>query len=148
MWWARRCEKGTGHREVGNYIEDIKTSLQNEGASIPVGYTEKDVNTGVPKLYDKMFDIMFHRLLKEISMGLHTLHLTMSYRKDIISLFKEHTAFTLSRYDKVVDYLQDKNVLPRPPAVSVPKKAKFAEGTDYMNGIHLFSSKRALNTVE
>jgi hypothetical protein len=91
-----------------NYIEDIKTILKNEGAAIPVGYTEKDVNVGVPKLYDKMFDIMFLRLLKEISMGLHTLHLTMSYRKDMISLYKELTAFTQSGYDKCVDYLQEK----------------------------------------
>ncbi|WP_416433812.1 DUF3231 family protein [Priestia megaterium] len=136
------------HMQVVNYIEDIKTILKNEGAAIPVGYTEKDVNVGVPKLYDKVFDIMFLRLLKEISMGLHTLHLTMSYRKDMISLYKELTAFTQSGYDKCVDYLQEKNVLPRPPAVSVPKTAKFAEGTDYMNGLHLFSSKRALNTVE
>src|SRR6478735_3690144 len=136
------------HMQVVNYIEDIKTILKNEGAAIPVGYTEKDVNVVVPKLYDKMFDIMFLRLLKEISMGLHTLHLTMSYRKDMISLYKELTAFTQSGYDKCVDYLQEKNVLPRPPAVSVPKTVKFAEGTDYMNGIHLFSSKRALNTVE
>src|SRR6478735_1343900 len=132
------------HMQVVNYIEDIKTILKNEGAAIPVGYTEKDVNVVVPKLYDNMF----LRLLKEISMGLHTLHLTMSYRKDMISLYKELTAFTQSGYDKCVDYLQEKNVLPRPPAVSVPKTVKFAEGTDYMNGIHLFSSKRALNTVE
>lgn len=76
------------HMQVVNYIEDIKTILKNEGAAIPVGYTEKDVNVGVPKLYDKMFDIMFLRLLKEISMGLHTLHLTMSYRKDMISFTK------------------------------------------------------------
>ncbi len=74
------------HMQMVNYIEDIKTILKNEGAAIPVGYTEKDVNVGVPKLYDKMFDIMFLRLLKEISMGLHTLHLTMSYRKDMIFL--------------------------------------------------------------
>ncbi len=84
------------HMQVVNYIEDIKTILKNEGAAIPVGYTEKDVNVVVPKLYDKMFDIMFLRLLKEISMGLHTLHLTMSYRKDMISLYKELTAFTQS----------------------------------------------------
>lgn len=69
------------HMQVVNYIEDIKTILKNEGAAIPVGYTEKDVNVGVPKLYDKVFDIMFLRLLKEISMGLHTLHLTMSLQK-------------------------------------------------------------------
>jgi len=76
------------HMQMVNYIEDIKTILKNEGAAIPVGYTEKDVNVGVPKLYDKMFDIMFLRLLKEISMGLHTLYLTMSYRKDMIFLYK------------------------------------------------------------
>jgi len=52
------------HMQVVNYIEDIKKILQNEGAAIPVGYTEKDVNVGVPKLYDKMIDIMFLRLLK------------------------------------------------------------------------------------
>ncbi len=33
------------HMQMVNYIEDIKTILQNEGAAIPVGYTEKDVNS-------------------------------------------------------------------------------------------------------
>ena len=116
--------------------------------SIPVGYTEKDVNIGVPKLYDNMFDIMFLRLLKEISMGLHTLHMSMAYRKDIVLLYKELTAFTQSVYDECVDYLQEKDVLPRPPAVSMPKSVEFADGTNYMSGFNLFSEKRALNTVE
>ena len=73
------------HMKIINYIEEIKSILKNEGAVIPVGYTEKDVNIGVPKLYDNMFDIMFLRLLKEISMGLHTLHLSMLIAK--ISFF-------------------------------------------------------------
>ena len=108
----------------------------------------QDVNIGVPKLYDNMFDIMFLRLLKEISMGLHTLHLNMAYRKDIVLLYKELTAFTQSVYDECVDYLQEKDVLPRPPAVTMPKSVEFVEGTNYMSGFNLFSEKRALNTVE
>ena len=83
--------------------------------------TEKDVNIGVPKLYDNMFDIMFFRLVSSISMGLHTLHMSMAYRKDIVLLYKELTTFTQSVYDRCVDYLQKKDVLPRPPAVSMPK---------------------------
>ncbi|MBZ5753459.1 DUF3231 family protein [Metabacillus rhizolycopersici] len=136
------------HMKVINYIEDIKNILKNEGAVIPVGFTEQDVNTGVLKLYDNMFDIMFLRLNVEISMGLHTLHLNMAYRKDIVLLYKELTAFTQSVYDECVDYLQEKDVLPRPPAVSMPKTIEFANGTNYMSGFNLFSEKRALNTVE
>ena len=136
------------HMKVINYLEDIKAILKNEGAVIPVGFTEKDVNIGVPKLYDNMFDIMFCRLISSISMGLHTLHMSMAYRKDIVLLYKELTAFTQSVYDECVDYLQKKDVLPRPPAVSMPKSVEFADGTNYMSGFNLFSEKRALNTVE
>ncbi|WP_338472949.1 DUF3231 family protein [Niallia sp. XMNu-256] len=136
------------HMKVINYIEDIKAIFKNEGAVIPIGFTEQDVNTGVPKLYENMFDIMFLRLLQEISMGLHTLHLNMAYRKDIVLLYKELTEFTQSSYDECVDYLQEKDVLPRPPAVTMPKSVEFVEGTNYMSGFNLFSEKRALNTVE
>ena len=136
------------HMNVVKYIEVIKNILKNEGAIIPIGFTEKDVNIGVPKLYDNMFDIMFCRLLGSISMGLHTLHMSMAYRKDIVVLYKELTAFTQSIYDECVDYLQEKDVLPRPPAVTMPKTVIFADGTNYMSGFNLFSEKRALNTVE
>ena len=136
------------HKQIINYLEKIKNIFKNEGAVIPIGYTEQDVNIGVPKLYDNMFDIMFLRLLQEISMGLHTLHINMAYRKDIILFYKELTAFSQSVYDECVDYLQGKDVLPRPPAVTMPKSVEFVEGTDYMSGFNLFSEKRALNTVE
>ncbi len=114
----------------------------------PVGYTEKDVNPGVPKLYDNMFDIMFLRLFEEISMGLHALHMSMAYGKDIVLFYKELTAFAQSVYDECVDYLQAKDVLPRPPAVSMPKSVEFVCRTNYMSGFNLFSEKRALNTIE
>ena len=47
------------HMKMINYLEDIKAILKNEGAVIPIGFKEEDVNIGVPKLYDNMFDIMF-----------------------------------------------------------------------------------------
>jgi hypothetical protein len=136
------------HKGIINYVEDIKNILKSEGAVIPVGYTEKDVNVGVPKLYDNMFDIMFLRLLTEVGMGLHTLHINMAYRKDIVLLYKDLTSFNQSVYDECVDYLQKKDVLARPPAVTMPKSVEFVTDTNYMSGFNLFSEKRALNTVE
>ncbi|RIW34708.1 DUF3231 family protein [Bacillus salacetis] len=136
------------HTKVKGYLERIKGILKDEGAVIPVGFTEEDVYTGVPKLFDNHFDIMFLRLLKSISMGLHTLHLSMSYRKDIILFYKELAGFTQSVYDKCVDYLQQRDVLPSAPSVTMPTKVEFAESPNYMSGFNLFSEKRALNTVE
>ncbi len=136
------------HSKVVGYIEQIKLILTEEGAVIPVGFTEEDVYSGVPKLYDNNFDIMFLRLLKEISMGLHSLHIGMSHRKDIVLFYKELTAFTQSVYDRCLDYLQERDVLPSPPSVTMPKIVEFAKGSSYMSGFNLLSGKRALNTVE
>ncbi|WP_409254214.1 DUF3231 family protein [Bacillus sp. SCS-153A] len=136
------------HTKVVNYVDRIKGLFEAEGAVVPIGFTEKDVNKGVPKLFDNHFDIMFLRILKEISMGLHTLHLSMAYRKDLILFYKELTGFTQSVYDNCVDFLQEKEVLPNPPSVTMPKHVEFADSPNYMAGFNLFSEKRALNTVE
>ncbi|MGM0845574.1 MAG: DUF3231 family protein [Bacillota bacterium] len=136
------------HIQILGYIDRIRSILKAEGAVIPIGFTEKDVYKGAPKLFHQKFDIMFLRLLKGISMGLHTLHLSMSYRKDLILLYKELTRFTQSVYDKCVGYLQKQDVLPSAPSVTMPVIVEFAESPSYMSGFNLFSEKRSLNTVE
>lgn len=57
------------HNKIVHYIERIKQIFEQEGAVVPVGFTEQDVNTEVPKLYDHLFDIMFLRLLKQMITG-------------------------------------------------------------------------------
>ncbi|MCA1058813.1 DUF3231 family protein [Rossellomorea aquimaris] len=136
------------HTSVKEYVERITSLFEDEGCVVPAGFTEEDVNTGVPNLFDHKFDIMFLRQLKAISMGLHTLHVNMSYRHDLISLFKELTEFTQNVYEKCMDYLREKDVLPGSPAVTLPKTIEFAQSPNYMAGFHIFSDKRTLNTVE
>ncbi|WP_273126769.1 DUF3231 family protein [Bacillus weihaiensis] len=136
------------HSTIVKYVDVMKTIFEKEGAVIPIGFTKEDIHIGAPKLYDQMFDIMFLRMIKEISMGLHTLHLNMSYRDDLILLYKELTTFTQNVFHTCVEYLQVKDVLPRPPSVTMPKSVEFAKNTNYMSGLNLFSNKRALNTVE
>ena len=134
--------------EIDPYVGKITETLQNEGAVIPVGFTSQDVNKGVPKLYDNGFDIMFIRLLKEISMGLHSLNITMAYREDIVMIFKELTAITQKYYNLCTQYLLEKGMLARPPYVSMPNSVEFVKDTSYLGGLNPFSEKRTLNTVE
>jgi hypothetical protein len=136
--------------EIDNYVRIITQTLQNEGAVIPVGFTAQDVNKEVPKLYDNGFDIMFVRLLKEISMGLHSLNITMSYREDIVLIFKELTAITQKYYNLCTQYLLEKGLLVKSPHVSMPKSVEFVKDKNYLGGLSInpFSEKRSLNTVE
>ena len=139
------------YNEIDPYVDKITEILKSEGAVIPVGYSSKDVNKDVPKLYDNGFDIMFVRLLKEISMALHTLNLNMSYREDIVMLFKDLTAITQAAYNSCTQYLIEKGMIARPPYVSMPHSVEFVKDKSYLGGLNPLTKigkKRALNTVE
>lgn len=138
------------YKQLNQYVSKITELFQVESAVIPIGFTSKDVNKDVPRLYDNGFDIMFIRLMKEISMALHTLNITMSYREDIVMLYKELTALTQGGYHTSTQYLLEKGMIARPPYVSMPSSVEFVKDTSYLGGAvaNLFSEKRELNTVE
>ncbi|WP_318503130.1 DUF3231 family protein [Bacillus sp. T3] len=138
------------HSETELYVGKITDMLKSEGAVIPVGFSTQDVNIEVEKLYDNGFDILFIRLIQEISMGMHSLNITMAYREDIVSMFKDLTALTQKYYNLCTQYLLNNGMLARPPYVSMPKSVEYVKDQSYLGGlaIHPFSDKRTLNTVE
>ncbi|HEX6923029.1 MAG TPA: DUF3231 family protein [Bacillales bacterium] len=136
------------YQKKNEHVEAITNIFQNENAAIPIGYTEKDVNKGVPRLWDDSYDLMYTRVMAKIGIGLYALHSSMSYREDIRSLNRRFTADAQETYDQTTAFLLDKGVLARPPYVSMPKEVEFVDGKGYMSGFNLLSEKRALNTVE
>lgn len=136
------------HEEIIPYIEQMVRIFQSEGIPTPIGFTDKDINKEVPKLYDNGFDIMFVRMTKEISMAMHTLNITMSYRDDMIQLYRNLTSMTQKYYHRCTKYLLEKGLIPRSPYVSTNKEVEFVKDTNYLGGFNLFSGKRSLNTVE
>lgn len=129
-------------------IIEMKNALENEGAAVPTGFTKNDVNLEAPNLWDNGFDIMFCRVLKEISMGMYVLHLTMSYRQDIIKLYRDMSEITEVFYGHFTQYLLDKNLYTRPTYVTMPKSTDYITDKDYLKGTNIFGKKRGLNTVE
>ncbi|MFD1707511.1 DUF3231 family protein [Siminovitchia sediminis] len=129
-------------------VIEIKTMLKKEGAAIPVGFTETDIHLNAPKLYDNGFDIMFCRILKEISMGMYVLHMTLSYREDIVNYYKQLTDITQTYYNKFTQHLLEEELLPRPNYTTMPKSVDYITDKSYMKGTNLFGHKRTLNTVE
>ncbi|WP_374989518.1 DUF3231 family protein (plasmid) [Priestia megaterium] len=129
-------------------VDFIKTIFQGEGAAIPIGFTENDVNKEAPKLYDYMFDVMYFRLMSQIETGLFALYSNMSYRKDIRQFFKCVTAEAQELYDQLTHLLIETGVISRPPYVSMPKEVHFVNDKNYMDGLKWIGEKRSLNTME
>jgi len=127
---------------------EMKTLIENEGAIAPDGFSKEDVNLEAPKLWDNGFDIMFCRILKEISMSMYVLHLTMSYRQDIIKLYRDITEITEAFYGYFTQYLLDKNLYTRPTYIMMPKSTDYITDKDYLKGTNILGDKRPLNTIE
>ncbi|MDP4163419.1 MAG: DUF3231 family protein [Bacillota bacterium] len=136
------------HKKISPFIDRIRTIFDEEGAAVPIGFTMEDVNIGVPVLFDNGFDIMFVRLMKKISVGMHALHSTMAYRDDIILLFKELTDITQNAYRACTQYLVKKGLASRPPYISMPTTVQFVKEATYLSGLNPFKEKRKLNAVE
>lgn len=131
-----------------NHVQDITDIFQKEGAAVPIGYTGKDVNKSVPSLYDNQYDLMYFRLMAKISIGIHALHSSMSYREDIRTLNNDFEKDSLDIYNQLTDLLLKEGVLARPPYIPMPKEVEFVHDKNYMSGFNLLSAKRALNAVE
>ncbi|WP_433750719.1 DUF3231 family protein [Falsibacillus pallidus] len=135
-------------QELDYYVKNIEDLFKEEGAAIPVGFTSKDVNLKAPKLFDNGFDIMFLRILKEVSMGMYTINLNMSYRDDVMSLYEGLTTITQRVYKLSTLYLLDKGILTVPPHVTMPKSTDFINDRNYLKGLFTLNEKRALNDIE
>ncbi|MBA2936732.1 DUF3231 family protein [Paenibacillus sp. CGMCC 1.16610] len=129
-------------------VATIKHIFEQAGAVIPLGFTANDVNKGVPKLFDYLYEPMFLLMISKIEVPLFAFHSTMSYRKDIRELFKQLTAESQEMYDQCVQFLEEKGALSRPPYMSMPTEVTFIQNDNYLSGFHLFKDKRALNAIE
>ncbi len=135
-------------QELDYYVNDMKRTFENEGAAVPNGFTKTDVNIEAPKLYDKGFDIMFLRILKEVSMGMYTMNMNMAYRADVMTIYEGLTTVTQKIYKLATLYLLQKGILTLPPNVTKPKTTEYIKNTNYLSGFNPFSEKRALNDIE
>lgn len=119
-------------------VIELKTMLENDGAAPPIGFTKEDVNLYATKLYENGFDIMFCRILKEISMGMYVLHMTTSYREGIVTFYKQLTDLSQTYYNQFTQYLIEKDFLPRPNYTTMPNSVDYITDKSYMKGTNFF----------
>jgi hypothetical protein len=135
-------------QELDFYVKEMENLFSEQGMAIPKGFTSEDVNLEAPKLFDNGFDIMFLRVLKEVSMGLYTLSMNMTYNKKVMAIYEGLTTVTQKIYKLATMYLLENGILSLPPKVTMPKQTEFIKSKKYKEGFKLFGDKRPLNDLE
>jgi Protein of unknown function (DUF3231) len=135
-------------QELDFYVAEMENLFSEQGMVKPVGFTSEDVNLEAPKLYDNGFDIMFVRVLKEVSMGLYTLGMNMTYNKKVMAIYEGLTTVTQKIYKLSTRYLLENGILALPPKMTMPKKTEFIKSKKYMEGFKLIGEKRPLSALE
>ena len=132
---------------LNSYVLEIEKIFQDQGMVKPVGFTKEDVNLEAPKLFDNGFDVMFVRILKEVSMGMYTMNMNMAYNNQVMKLYEGLTSTSQRIYMLATQYLLEKGILSLPPKATMPKSTEFIKSKSYMSGLNLFGPKRALSEL-
>ncbi|NHM30937.1 DUF3231 family protein [Neobacillus terrae] len=135
-----------GH--LDKYIEKLTNLFESEGAALPIAFSSKDVNVNAPKLFENGLDIMILREIKQMSMGLYTLNMGMSFREDVIDIYKDLTSITQECYKDCIQYLLEKGILTRPPHIPMPSNYEFVNDLNYLSGYNLLKKARQIDALE
>ncbi|MCM3567957.1 DUF3231 family protein [Neobacillus mesonae] len=135
-------------QELNYYVLEMEKIFEQQGMVCPVGFKKEDVNLEAPKLFDNGFDIMFVRMLKEVSMGLYAINMNMAYNDDVMKIYEGLTVITQKIYKLSTLYLLERGILTLPPKVTMPKTTEIIKDKNYMKGFTPFGEKRALNDIE
>ncbi|WP_246202481.1 DUF3231 family protein [Virgibacillus doumboii] len=130
------------------FVNEIADIFKQEGAAVPVAFTENDVYPDAPRLFDDIYHAQYLRMMMKIATGIHALHMSMTYRADIMALYKKFSAFAEENCEKTTQLLLNRGALSKSPAVTAPDHVAFAKEKDYRDGFKLSGQRRSLNMVE
>ncbi|MBS2968159.1 DUF3231 family protein [Metabacillus sp. KIGAM252] len=134
------------HQEETKFVKEITQLLQKEGACIPEGFDETDVNRNADRLFDQYYYIRFLRMLMKLGIALNAIHLTMAYRNDVHDFFSRTSAHSNKVFGMCTNCLLQVGNGTIPPVIQMPDHPKYVVDEKYLSGFHF--RKRHLNASE
>ncbi|PLS07115.1 DUF3231 family protein [Neobacillus cucumis] len=127
-------------------IEILENVFTNEKFPIPIGFTDKDVLPGAPKLFSDTFVLMYLRQMSILAMAASSAAIGFGTREDVISFHKRVLNGAVKLQDLTRELMLKEGTYVRPPFISTPDKVDFVEKQQFLTGF--FGKKRSLTSVE
>jgi len=127
------------------FMKTTKEMMERENYPIPIGFTEKDVNLGAPRLFRDEYYVHYLKYTAKAGMSIYNAGIPLVYRKDVNEFFKHIMNSTMELVDEIKEILMDKGLIMKPPFIPVPEKPGIAND-NFLTGF--FGQRRPLHALE
>ncbi len=128
------------------HLRIISEIYSREKHSIPIGFTDDDVNLDAPRLFTDSFILSFLEEMVRSRLDGYSTVLQMCTRTDVRNYFTECVADPAEIYNRTVSVMLSKGLYIRPPYIPVPDKIDFTKEQKYLAGYLV--KQRSLNSIE
>jgi Protein of unknown function (DUF3231) len=144
----RKVRKIVGRllHQSGKNLKQLQDFFHKESMSVPIGFTDEDININAGKVFSDHFILFFCHDITQLSLNTYPSALGESTRKDIRDYFEITLKFTLKIQNEIVDLMLSKGIYPKPPKIKLDDRIDFARSIQYLNGFK--GGSRALNAPE
>ncbi|MFB9329393.1 DUF3231 family protein [Paenibacillus aurantiacus] len=125
--------------------EFVVKTYRSERYPLPVGFTEKDVNKSVPRLFSDNFYLEFMDMMLKVGTIYYAITLPNTSRPDMRKAITKFLFETVELANEMTDLMQRKGLYIRPPYMP-PSEPEIVHKQSFFNG--LFGDKRPLLGVE
>lgn len=120
--------------------------LSNNGHSVPLGFSETDINLNSPPLFSDRFLSLYLYSGVQLGLEFHSRALAFSTREDVREYNQECLTSTTLLFNKVSEVVQSKSFYQRPPSLPPQNFPEKIQKTSYLNG--WWGDSRPMNSME
>lgn len=121
--------------------------LKKDNIPVPIGFTEKDVNTTAPRLYSDAFYLYYLKNMAKVGLSVYGVALSTAAQSDVRDFLSQAIQTSTDLYNKTASVLLEKGLFIKPPYVSVSDQNDFIDNKNYLGGM-LHINNRPLNVIE
>ncbi|PLT27908.1 DUF3231 family protein [Peribacillus deserti] len=128
------------------HINKIKQFLSDDEYSIPVGFTDEDVNPSAPPLFSDTFFAFYLHIMAIHGLTRYSGSFGSTMREDQRNYLSECITETLDLYNRSTALLLEKGIISKPPTLNGDYKPESVKKENWLTG--WFSTKRPINAIE
>ncbi|MFK9093627.1 DUF3231 family protein [Bacillus salipaludis] len=117
-----------------DFIKRIEGFFKKDNFSIPVGFTEDDVNLGAPRLYEDAFYVHYLKYAAKAGISLYAVAVPLVMREDIREFFVYCNQCTTILLGQINNVLFEQKLIAKPPIIPTPNGNDFIKNQSYLNG--------------
>jgi hypothetical protein len=117
-----------------DFMGKIKFFMENENFPVPQGYTNQDLNSAAPRLFEDEFYVHYLKYAAKAGLSIYAIALPLVMRLDIREFFIHCGMMTTELLSQINGLLMGKGFIIKPPVLPNPEKIDFVENKSYLDG--------------